>query len=128
MTWRIIVLGILMVFVMLGQTEGGWDRTVEEWTKWSHPARMYYLMGVLDGWVNIQAAVSRTEDMEQRGRIVSRLYADFVTCQKIKGFTYEKVYSLVEADLIVHPGQEKYALASVIWTALARGCDYKFLE
>lgn len=125
---RRVILATFFMFLILSKAEGGWDRSVEEWKDWSSTKRLYYLMGVLDGWVNVNATVSQTKDMEKRGQIATDFFVNLVDCQTSKLLTYEKVYSFVENEMNVYPAPEKSALASTIWTAIARACGYKFPE
>ena len=125
----VLILIVALALCASAYVEASWDRTGHDWNSWKPALRHAYLMGVLDTWVNVNAVIKGTEEISgvdnylKVGEVVKDQYGKLVECQKGKLLTYDKVYKLVQAEMVLHPDEIDGAMASKIWTAVYNACQ-----
>jgi len=90
-----------------------------EWKQLSQTARVYYVMGVLDGWDNLGNLISRTNPNQQLSVVTN--HAKLVNC--VAGMTHSQIAAIVQKYMENNPARWHSAMTLLVWLALYEVCE-----
>jgi hypothetical protein len=100
------------------------DRLKEEWRSWSTDQRRFYVVGVMDTWVNVSLLAEKAEGKGKSDMVgIAILYKHLSDCISARHISYADAHAIVHAYIIRAEGKRIEALASTIFGALWEACE-----
>lgn len=95
-----------------------------EWKNLTEQNKFSYVVGVVEAWANLKAAVEFTKQQSrQRGMSPAEsIFVELVTCMDNRSMTNQQIYDVVDKYVSNKPDSYGYAMAGVVWSALAEVC------
>lgn len=113
-----IVIVALFSGTALGFSAGEWKNLPEQ-------SKVFYVVGVVEAWTNLKAAVEFTKQQQGRERAMSpaeSIFVELVTCIDNRNMTKQQIYDAVDKYVSNKPDSHGYLMAGVVWSALAEVC------
>ena len=119
---------VLTAMVNLDATcaSGTRDRLTSEWKGWSEDQQRYYLMGIMDTWVNIAVMEEAVRAKKPNPAGAGSPYKTLSDCISVKRLKYADAHAIVDSFILrtdgKNPDGQIPALASTAFSAIWEAC------
>lgn len=111
-----IVIVALFASTAFGFTAGEWKNLPEQ-------SKVFYVVGVIEAWTNLKAAVDFTSQQNARNMTPAEaIFVEIVTCVNNRNMTHQQIYDAVNRYVLSRPDSYGYLMAGVVWSALSEVC------
>ncbi|MCE5195502.1 MAG: hypothetical protein LLF28_08670 [Nitrospiraceae bacterium] len=94
-----------------------------EWKNLPEQSKFFYVVGVLEAWTNLKAAVDFTRQQNERAMTPAEgIFVDMVVCMNGRNMTNQQVYDTVDKYVSNRPDSHGYLMSGVVWSALSEVC------
>jgi hypothetical protein len=97
-----------------GMTGNDFQRLVE-------PARMAYVLGMIDGWENVVGMIQYLGERVKAGSL-ERIYGDILRCLGERKIPVGQAHAIVDKYVKDNPGMWHEEMSHIVWKALFHAC------
>jgi Ssp1 endopeptidase immunity protein Rap1a len=90
-----------------------------EWQQGNTDEQRFYVWGVIDAWQHLKQ-VAALSVLPPSGAIT--IFTKLAKCVSERGMTYGQMFAIVQKYMENNPAEWHYAMVSLVWSALNRGC------
>ena len=111
------IMSLVIGYILLGVVSEGWAISGNDWLASSDSGRMYYIMGVVEGWQGFLVSYEHFGDKTMAAYVT---YKEINTC--IKPMTFGQMKAIAEKYLKENPNEWHSRMESLTFLALYAAC------